>query len=242
MADPRLAGRIAVVTGGGRGLGRALVGALAGEGADVAFSYRESRRGALEEAEAVRRLGRRAFAGPADARVPGEIAAFVDEAAAALGGCDFLVNNVGVFRRTPLDEMSEEALDEAFDVNVKAAVMASRAAAPHMRRRGGGAIVNVASLGAARPWPSHLAYCASKAALVMATRCLALALAPEVRVNAVAPGILDPPGADEAVRRRIPAGRFGTHAEAVEAILFLLAGSAYTTGHVLRVDGGRGLA
>ena len=196
MADPRLAGRIAVVTGGGRGLGRALVGALAGEGADVAFSYRESRRGALEEAESVRRLGCRAFTGPADARVPGEIAAFVDEAAAALGGCDFLVNNVGVFRRTPLDEMSEEALDEAFDVNVKAAVMASRAAAPHMRRRGGGAIVNVASLGGSRPWPSYLAYCASKAALVMATQCLALALAPQIRVNAVAPGILDPPGAE----------------------------------------------
>src|SRR4030042_711195 len=139
MADPRLGGRIAVVTGGGRAVGRALVGALAGEGADVAFSYRESRRGALEEAESVRRLGCRAFTGPADARVPGEIAAFVDEAAAALGGCDFLVNNVGVFRRTPLDEMSEEALDEAFDVNVKAAVMASRAAAAHLRRRGGGA-------------------------------------------------------------------------------------------------------
>ena len=136
MGDPRLPGRIAVVTGGGRGLGRALVRALAGEGADVAFSYRESRRGALEEAEAVRRLGRRAFTGPADARVPGEIAAFVDEAVAALGGCDFLVNNVGVFRRIPLDEMSEEVLDEAFDVNVKAAVMASRAAAPHMRQPG----------------------------------------------------------------------------------------------------------
>jgi NAD(P)-dependent dehydrogenase (short-subunit alcohol dehydrogenase family) len=242
MSEPRLLSRIAVVTGGGRGLGRALVRALAEQGADVAFSYRESRRGALEEAEAVRRLGRRAFTGAADARVPGEMSAFVEEAAAALGGIDYLVNNVGVFRRTSVEELSEEALDEAFDVNVKAAVMASRAAAPHMRRRGGGAIVNVASLGGVRAWPSHLAYCASKAALVMATRCLALALAPEVRVNAVAPGILDPPGADEAVRRRIPAGRFGTHAEAVEAVLFLLAGGSYTTGHVLRVDGGRGLA
>ena len=242
MGDPRLAGRRAVVTGGGRGLVCALVRALAGEGAAVAFSYRESRRGALEEAEAVRRLGRQAFTGPADARVPGEIAAFVDEAAAALGGLDFLVNNVGVFRRIPLDDMSEGALDEAFDVNVKAAVMASRAAATHMRSRGGGAIVNMASLGGIRPWPSHLAYCASKAALLMATRCLALALAPQVRVNAVAPGILDPPGADETVRRRIPAGRFGTHGEAVEAILFLLAAGGYTTGHVLPVDGGRGLA
>jgi 3-oxoacyl-[acyl-carrier protein] reductase/pteridine reductase len=242
MGEPRLRERIAVVTGGGRGLGRALVRALAEEGADVAFSYRESRRGALEEAEAIRGLGRRAFTGPADARIPGEMAAFVGEAATALGGIDILVNNVGVFRRTALDEMTEEALDEAFDVNVKAAVMASRAACGHMRRRGGGAIVNVASLGGMRPWPSHLAYCASKAALLMATKCLALALAPEIRVNAVAPGILEPPGAEEAVRRRIPAGRFGTHGEAVEAVLFLVASGAYTTGEVLRVDGGRALA
>jgi NAD(P)-dependent dehydrogenase (short-subunit alcohol dehydrogenase family) len=230
-----------VVTGGGRGLGRAIVRALAEEGADVAFSYRESRRGALEEAEAVRRLGRRFHTGPADARVPGEVAAFVEEAAVELGGLDLLVNNMGVFRRVSLDEMSEEVLDEAFDVNVKATVMASRAAAPHMRRREGGAIVNVASLGGLRPWPSHLAYCASKAALVMATRCLAIALAPRIRVNAVAPGVLDPPGAEDAVRRRIPAGRFGTHAEAVEAVLVLLQGGSYTTGEVLRVDGGRAL-
>ena len=76
----------------------------------------------------------------------------------------------------------------------------------------------------------------------MATKCLALALAPQVRVNAVAPGILDPPGAEEPLRRRIPAGRFGTHEEAVEAILFLLTGGGYTTGEVLGVDGGRGLA
>jgi NAD(P)-dependent dehydrogenase (short-subunit alcohol dehydrogenase family) len=230
-----------VVTGGGRGLGRAIVRALAKEGADVAFSYRESRRGALEEAEAVRRLGRRSFTGPADARVPGEVVAFVEEAAEALDGLDLLVNNVGVFRRVPLDEMSEEVLDEAFDVNVKATVMASRAAVPHMQRRGGGAIVNVASLGGLRPWPSHLAYCASKAALVMATRCLAVALAPRIRVNAVAPGVIDPPGAEDAVRLRIPAGRFGTQAEVVEAVVFLLAGGGYTTGEVLRVDGGRAL-
>ena len=231
-----------MVTGGGRGLGSALVRALAEAGADVAFSHRESRRGALEAAEAVRQLGRRAFTAAADARVPGEITAFVDEAAASLGGVDILVNNVGVFRRIPLEDMTEEALDEAFDVNVKAAVMASRAAAPYMRARGGGAIVNVASLGGLRAWPSHLAYCASKAALLMATRCLALALAPQIRVNAVAPGILEPPGAEETVRRKIPAGRFGTHAEAVEAVLYLLGSAAYTTGDVLRVDGGRALA
>jgi pteridine reductase len=76
----------------------------------------------------------------------------------------------------------------------------------------------------------------------MVTQCLALALAPEIRVNAVAPGILEPPGADEGLRRRVPAGRFGTHAEAVEAVMFLLAAGGYTTGEVVRVDGGRSLA
>jgi NAD(P)-dependent dehydrogenase (short-subunit alcohol dehydrogenase family) len=178
----------------------------------------------------------------ADARVRGQFARFVDEAAGALGGLDVLVNNVGVFRRVPLDELSEEHLDEAFDVNVKAAVMASRAAAPHLKRRGGGAIVNVASLGALRPWKAYLPYCASKAALVMATRVLALALAPEIRVNAVAPGVLDPPGASGSLVEKVPLRRFGAHAEAVEAVLFLAARAAYTTGEVVTVDGGRGLA
>ena len=242
MADLKLQGRIAAVTGGGRGLGRAIVRRLAAEGADVAFSYRASRSGAEQEAGELRALGRRVFTAAADARVEGDVARFVDAAAGALGGLDLLVNNVGVFRRVTLDELSEEHLDEAFDVNVKAAVMASRAAAPHLKRRGGGAIVNVASLGALRPWKAYLPYCASKAALVMATRVLALALAPEIRVNAVAPGVLDPPGAGEALAGKIPLGRFGAHEEAVEAVLFLAAGASYTTGEVLTVDGGRRLS
>jgi len=151
------------------------------------------------------------------------------------------VNNVGVFRKAALADLTEDVLDEAFAVNVKAAVMASRAAAPHMRRRGSGSIVNVASLGGLRPWPSYLAYCATKAALVMATECLALALAPEIRVNAVAPGIMQPPGASEKVRAKIPQRRFGTLAEVVETIVFLAAAGGYTTGEVIRVDGGRAL-
>ena len=101
--------------------------------------------------------------------------------------------------------------------------------------------MNVASLGGLRPWPSYLAYCATKAALVMATECLALALAPEIRVNAVAPGIMEPPGASEKVRAKIPQRRFGTLAEVVETIVFLAAGGGYTTGEVIRVDGGRAL-
>ena len=241
MGAARLEGRIAVVTGGGTGLGRALVLALADRGADVAFSFRASARGAEEAAEAVRAAGRRAWTARADARVAGEMGGFVERAAAEMGGVDLLVNNVGVFRKVPLADLTEDVLDEAFAVNVKAAVMAARAAAPHMRRRGGGSIVNVASLGGLRPWPSYLAYCATKAGLVMATQCLALALAPDIRVNAVAPGIIDPPGAGQAVREKIPQRRFGTLAEVVESVLYLAAGGGYTTGEVLRVDGGRAL-
>src|SRR5438105_6159790 len=241
MGEARLQGKIAVVTGGGKGLGRALALALAEAGADVAFSFRESARGAEDSAAAVRAAGGRVWTGRADARRPGEMAGFVERAAAEMGGLDVLVNNVGVFRKVPLAELTEDVLDEAFDVNVKAAVMASRVAAPHMRRRGGGSIVNVASLGGLRPWPSYVAYCASKAALVMATQCLALALAPEIRVNAVAPGIVDPPGAGEAVRQKIPQARYGTPAEVVEWVLFLAASGGYTTGEVIRVDGGRAL-
>ena len=242
MGDLSLRGKIVAVTGGGRHLGRALVSALAAEGADVAFSYRESRAGAMQQAEALRRDGRNVFVAAADARVPGEIAGFVEEGAAALGGLDFLVNNVGVFRKVPLENLTEDVLDEAFDVNVKAAVMASRAAAPHLRQRGGGAIVNVASLGGLRAWRSYLPYCASKAALIMATQVLALALAPDIRVNAVAPGVLDVPGAPERLESKMPLGRFGTQAEVVEAVLYLLTGAGYTTGEVFRIDGGRSLA
>jgi 3-oxoacyl-[acyl-carrier protein] reductase/pteridine reductase len=229
------------VTGGGHGLGRALALAAAEAGADVALSYRESREGALEVVEAMRGKGRKAFMAEADARRPGAIAAFVDAAAEELGGLDVLINNAGVFRRVEVADIDDEALDEAFDVNVKAAVLASRAAAPHMRRRGGGSIVNVASLGGLRPWAAYLPYCTSKAALIMATRCLARALAPEIRVNAIAPGILDPPGGSAELRSRIPLKRFGGHDEAVEAALFLAAGAAYTTGELLTVDGGREL-
>jgi NAD(P)-dependent dehydrogenase (short-subunit alcohol dehydrogenase family) len=242
MSQAGLAGKNVAVTGGGRGLGQAIVAACAAQGADVALSCHLGRREAEETAGRLRERGRRVEVVSADARVPGEMAEFVDEAARRLGGLDVLVNNVGVFRRVSIEDLSEEVLDEAFDVNVKAAILASRAAAPHIRRRGGGAIVNVASLGGLRPWGAYLPYCVSKAALIMATRCLAVALAPEIRVNAVAPWILEPPGADPALLKRVPQGRFGTHREAVEAVLFLAGAAGHTTGEVLRVDGGRSLA
>jgi NAD(P)-dependent dehydrogenase (short-subunit alcohol dehydrogenase family) len=234
--------RRALVTGGAVRVGRAIALALAAAGFDVAIAFHRSTAAARGTVRDVERLGGRAHAVRADLRDARAARPLVARAVRALGGLDVLVNSAGVFRRVDVEDLNEEWLDEAYDVNVKAAVMAARAAAPHMLRRGGGAIVNVASVGGLRPWKAYLPYCASKAALVMATRCLALALAPEIRVNAVAPGILDPPGAPAELRGRIPLGRFGEHAEAVRATLYLAGEASYTTGEVLTVDGGRALA
>jgi NAD(P)-dependent dehydrogenase (short-subunit alcohol dehydrogenase family) len=242
MGELTLQGQIAVVTGGGRGLGRAVVRALAAAGADVALSYHGSRQGALEAADDARRLGRRALALEADARRPAEVASAVDKAASELGGIDILVNCIGAFQPAPVGTLTEELMDEAFRVNASSAVLAAQAAARHMKGRGRGTIVNVASLGGLRPYRSHLPYSASKAALVMATRCLALALAPEIRVNGIAPGIFDEPGAAAELEGRIPLGRFGRQQEAVDAVMFLLTGASYTTGEFIRLDGGRGLS
>jgi len=240
MKDGVFQGRLVAVSGGARGLGRALVEAFADQGAHVAFSYHRGIAEAHDTERGLAARGARVFAQPADALRPGELERFIHNAATALGGLDVLVNNAGVFPHTPLGEVSDAQLDEAFAVNVKAAVLATQAAAPHLRRRAG-AVVNVASLGGLRPWPAHVAYCATKAALVMATRCLALALAPDVRVNAVAPGVLAAPGAPDALRGRIPLRRYGHYDEAVAAVLFLAGAATYTTGEVLSVDGGRAL-
>src|SRR5260370_3648052 len=126
-----------VLGGGGKGLGRAVVRALADDGADVAFSYRDGGSAAEEAAGALRASGRRTFVAKADARIPGQMAGFVEAAAGALGGVDFLVNNGGGFRPFSLEEVSEEALDEAVHVNVHAAVVAGRPDPPHRRRPGG---------------------------------------------------------------------------------------------------------
>ena len=193
-------------------------------------------------AEEVRKRGRRALVVECNAAVTANLESFVARAMEEFGRIDIVINNVGGSMPKGFLQTTEKEFESAFHFNVTTAFALSKAAVPHMRQRGGGAIVNVASLGGLRPWRAHLPYCVSKAALVMATQCLALSLAPEIRVNAVAPGILDEPGADDKLEQRIPARRFGTQKEAVEAVLFLLAGGTYTTGEVLRVDGGRGLA
>jgi 3-oxoacyl-[acyl-carrier protein] reductase len=188
-----LTNRVALVTGGGTGLGRAIGLALAEAGCDVAINYSRSEREARETAAEVERRGRRALAIQADVADDAAVRRMLASVVEQLGGLHVLVNNAGTTRYAPLtdlDALTDEVWDSILAVNLKGPFYCARAAAPHLRQAGHGKIVNVASSSAFRPTGSSIPYMASKAGLVMLTRTLAKALAPEIQVNAVAPGWL----------------------------------------------------
>jgi NAD(P)-dependent dehydrogenase (short-subunit alcohol dehydrogenase family) len=243
-----LRGKVALVTGaGGARLGRAVALALASRGASVAVHFRSNAAGAAAVAAEVEAAGAHAATFCADLRSGDEIRGLVAAVAARLGGLDILVNNAATFDRTPFEDTTDADWDLALAVNLRAPALLARAAAPHLRARGLGKIVNLADVAAFRPWPDYLPYSVAKAGLVALTAGLARALAPGVLVNAVALGpVLMPPDAPpEAVARatrRVPLGRVGAPADVAAAVLFLLEGSDFVTGAVIPVDGGRSVA
>ncbi len=246
--DLGFGGKTAIVTGGSRGIGRAIALAFAAEGCNVAICARGEER--LREAEAeLRGLGVGALGVVADVSEPGAVERVVDATAAALGGVDILVNNVGGAR--PDDE--DAAWQAAFETNLLAAVRASRAVLPHMQARGGGAIVHIASIWG-REAGGSVTYNALKASLVSHAKNLALKLAPEgIRVNSVAPGSIrfpgsswdrrveaDPEAMTSFVAQHIPSGRFGRAEEVANAVVFLASARAsWITGVCLNIDGGQ---
>lgn len=243
----RLSGRVALVTGAGRGLGRAIAKALAQEGALLAINYRGSARGAQEAAEDAARFGGRAITVRADVSRAAEVRAMMEQVHGVFGRVDILVNNAGVFSRAPLLDVTEAQWDDVLDVNLKGTFLCAQAAARVMRTQQSGAIVNLASGGGLSPRPGYetsAPYAASKAGVIMLTRRLALELAPQVRVNAVAPGIIESrPGWSDDTRRRLGAaslmGRVGTPEAIANAVVFLVSDDASSiTGHVVNVDGG----
>lgn len=238
--DP-LEKRVALVTGGGRGIGRGIALALAQAGAEVAVNYRERREAAELVCAEIRRRGRRSFALQADVAVPAEARRLVDEATAALGPVEILVNNAGVARTEALDEITEESWNAVLDVNLKSAFFVSQAALPAMRRRRWGRIVNISSAAAHLGGIVGAHYAASKAGLLGLTHALARALAPEgITVNAVAPALIETEmiaGIAGARPEIIPLGRLGSVAE-VAGVVVLLARDGYITGQTIGVDGG----
>lgn len=233
--------RRALVTGGAVRVGRAVALALADGGWDVAVHYHTSEADARDTVAELRGRGREAVALGADLRDPGAIASMFREVGERWGELDLLVNGAAVFPRAKPSDVTVEEWDEVFAVNARAPFFCARAAAGLMEVHGG-SIVNLADVAAFEAWPSYVPYAATKAALVSLTRGLALAWAPRIRVNAVAPGPVLLPEAASADERRVAAsrtalGRLGEPGDVAEAVLYL-AEAEYVTGEVLRVDGG----
>ncbi len=235
MARP-LEGRAALVTGGGARVGRAIAERLAALGADVAVHYLTSEKGANEVVAAAKVDGNKAVALKAD--LSGDPAALVAQAAEALGRLSIVVNSAAVYG-------AKYTADELWRVNARAPLLITEAFAA---RGAEGDIVNVLDVaGVWNHWREHTAYCMSKAAAAELTRCMALKLAPRIRVNAVAPGtVLPPEGMSteelERIRARVPQGRFGSPRDVADVVQLLLTAPGFMTGQIVAVDGGRSLA
>ena len=240
-----LTGKRALVTGASRGIGAAIAKALAAEGADVAITYEKSAERAAEVVRAIEAQGRQAVAIQADSADVTAIKASVDKTVAKLGGLDILVNNAGILRVAELKDMSLEDIDAMLNVNVRAPIIASKAALAHLKK--GGRIITIGSFFADRVPASVLSvYAGSKSALVAFTKGLARELGPrEITVNLVQPGSIDTdmnpahgPTADT-LRQFMALGRYGKVDDIANAVAFLASAKAqYITGSTLTVDGG----
>ena len=237
-----LPSRVALVTGGGRRLGRALALALARRGMHLAIHYNSSADEARVTLDAARELGVTAELFPADLsdadaarRLPAQVAARFER-------LDVLVNSAGIMIQATVEETTPELWDRIMAVNLRALFFTVQGALPWLRQAKG-KVVNLADVGGLEPWPRYQAHCVSKAGVVMLTRTLARALAPDVTVNAIAPGSVLPPddwneAAREHLARTTPLKRLGTPGDVAGALLYLLEAD-YVTGDTLVVDGGR---
>jgi 3-oxoacyl-[acyl-carrier protein] reductase len=242
-----LDGKVAVVTGGSRGIGRAIVETLAADGVDVTFFYRGNVAAADEVMSSANAAGTRVAAVQVDIRDPRACEAAVEALVDARGGIDILVNNAGVVRDNVLTGMSDDEVKDVIDTNVGGVFNVTRAVAPFMVSRRQGTIVNLSSVSATRGGRGQTNYAASKGAIEAFTRALAVELAPRrIRVNAVAPGVIDTEmsqavrdAAGDEVKSRILMRRFGQPQDVANAVWFLASQlSNYMTGQVVHVDGG----
>lgn len=237
-----LAGGVALVTGGARRLGRAFAEALAADGMRLAIHHAASTEEAGAVAAGIRSRGGDAATFQGNLRDADVALSLPDRVAAHFGRLDLLVNSAAVMVRLPVADTSVAAWDEIMDLNLRAPFLLAQQAAPHLKRVGG-TIVNIADLGGLEPWRHYPAHSVSKAGVVMLTKVLAMAFAPEITVNAIAPGtVLVPEEYDDARRAFLsettPLGRLGTPEDAVEALRYL-ARQQFVTGETLVVDGGR---
>jgi pteridine reductase len=238
-----LTNQVALVTGSAKRLGRAVALGLAAQGADVVVHYRASEREAEEVTAEIQKLGRRSVAFQADLANVAEILDLFRKADVHFGRLDILVNNAANFVHTEFATTTEKDWDLSLDTNLKTPFFCAQAAAPLLKKTRG-VIINFADIGGMMGWTGFIPHSISKAGVIMLTRTLAKELAPEVRVNAIAPGTItmpgDPPQWEADFVRLAPLHRTGTTDDIVSALSYL-AGAKFVTGHVLVVDGGRTL-
>ncbi len=238
----RLDGKVALVTGAAHRVGRGIALALAAAGAHVAVHYHTSGAAAAATVADLQALGVRAFAAQADQSDPAQAAGLIDAVLARFGRLDILVNSAAIMEPGDVLTLTPEAWDRSLAVNLRGPFLCAQRAARAMLAAGGGAIVNIADLAGLEPWTRYPQLSVSKAGVIMLTRVLARALAPTVRVNAVAPGpVAAPQGWNDARWRAVwehtPLRREGTPTDVGAAVVYL-AGAPYVTGVILPVDGG----
>jgi 3-oxoacyl-[acyl-carrier protein] reductase len=239
--------RVAVVTGGGTGIGRGISELFARKGARVIVNYSRSKDDAESTVRAITNAGGTAIGVPADVTDQGHAKALMAAAHTEFGRIDYLINNAGWSQRVPhhqMDDLTDEIWDRVFETNLRGAFYCVRAATPYLKKQSGAAIVNIASIAALMGQGSSMAYAASKGAMVTLTKSLARALAPDIRVNAVLPGFIRtrfanwPDSAFDEAEKITPLRRLGTPEDVAEATLFFAAHAMSTTGETLIVDGG----
>jgi len=240
-----LHGKAALITGGAKRLGRASALALARAGADVAITFNQSAREAQHTVIDLAGLGVRALALQCDVTSESSVRAMIKEAGKELGRIDILVNNAANYETVEFEKITVAQWDAIFASNTRGPFLVTREALKHLRRQRG-KVINMGSLGGLVPWPTHAHYCSSKAALHMLTKVMAKALAPEIAVNAVAPGMIDlGEKAAKAFMRKMarvtPMKRSGSGEEIAAAVRFFAEAPHFITGQILAGDGGLGL-
>src|SRR3989338_8003067 len=241
-----LNGRIVLVTGGAKRIGRAIAIALAQRRAHVVISYRSSSRDALATVRALERCGAQALAVRADLSRSADVRRLMARIRQRFGRLDILVNSAAAFPRTPFATLTERDWDAALDTNLKGPFLCALYSSRLMQRRGG-KIINLADWSRVRPYRDSLPYCVPKAGVIGLTKALAKELAPSIQVNAIAPGQILPPEGMSARERtrivqRVPLKRWGRPEDIVNTVLFLIEGTDFMTGSTIFVDGGQLIA